>query len=170
MGRRNRQANKKAARARAGKAKKAAQSATHNESKAKKHVSLAGDVSGLAGDSGNTANTAPTALEECDWDGSVNVNVPEGWMTVTDYEDDLLSELEGNDLIESLRSQMCKGAGSCEGLTGYQEIQKKISTQQWKKAERNRGLGYNGLSNRTQRRIGQQAREKASKDEVLRKR
>ena len=47
MGRRNRQANEKAAHARAGKAKEVAQSATHNESKAKKHASLAGDVSGL---------------------------------------------------------------------------------------------------------------------------
>lgn len=41
----------------------------------------------MAGDSGNTANTAPTALEECDWDGSMNVNVRKGSMTVTDYED-----------------------------------------------------------------------------------
>ena len=93
----------------------------------------------MAGDSGNTANTAPTALEECVWDGSMKINVPEGWMTVTDYEDDLLSELEKNDLIESLRSQMCKGVGSCEGLTGYQEIQKKISTPQWKKQNKIEG-------------------------------
>jgi len=64
MGRRKQQAHEKAARARSGKAKKAAQSASHDESTARKRVSLAGDVGGIAGDSDNTA---PTALE-CDWE------------------------------------------------------------------------------------------------------
>ncbi|EDR00337.1 uncharacterized protein LACBIDRAFT_334291 [Laccaria bicolor S238N-H82] len=33
---------------------------------------IAGNIGGMAGDSDDTANIAPTALEECDWDGSVN--------------------------------------------------------------------------------------------------
>ncbi|KIJ90242.1 hypothetical protein K443DRAFT_15402 [Laccaria amethystina LaAM-08-1] len=55
---------------------------------------------------GNAANIAPTVLEECDWDGSVKFDVPKGWLSVTDYENELLPELEGDDLIESLCSQM----------------------------------------------------------------
>jgi len=64
MGHRKQQAHEKAACARSGKAKKVAQSASHDESTARKCVSLAGDVGGIAGDSDNTT---PMVLE-CDWE------------------------------------------------------------------------------------------------------
>jgi len=53
MGRQKQQAHEKAARTRSGKAKKAAQSASHDESTARKRVPLAGDVGSIAGDSDN---------------------------------------------------------------------------------------------------------------------
>lgn len=44
----------------------------------------------------------------------------------------------------------------------------KISTAQWRRAEMNRGLGYNGNSARTKRRAKQQAAAKEKKDEETR--
>jgi hypothetical protein len=51
----------------------------------------------------------------------------------------------------------------------YDEIMKKHTPAEWKEAEKNRGFGYSGNSERSAQRNVQLARKKAKEDEKLRK-
>ena len=87
-------------------------------------------------------------------------------------EDDELSELEGEGLRESLRVRIEGEIEEIESFgvpqfPAYKTIMRDISTGEWQKAESNRALGYNGLSERTQRRHRQEVREADEKNKVL---
>ena len=82
------------------------------------------------------------------------------------YEDDKLSELEGEELQQSLRLVMEDQMGRIEqrkkdqGLTPYETVLQGASAADWKKAESKRGLGYSGPpAARTEREHRQKARK-----------
>lgn len=81
------------------------------------------------------------------------------------YEDEL-SELEGEELQQSLRLVMEDQMGRVEqrkkdqGLTPYETVLQGASAADWKKAEYKRGLGYSGPpAARTEREHRQKARK-----------
>ena len=80
---------------------------------------------------------------ECDWDGSVNHCLSSD----SDWEDELddteFSELEGEDLKESLQKALEAELALLTQLTPY-EVILQATSKEWKRAEQNRGLGYNG--------------------------
>lgn len=85
-------------------------------------------------------------------------------------DEDEIIELQGEELVKSLRGQMeaeiaLERQHSKEGLG---VLMQKIDGQEWEKAESKRSLGYNGLSKRTERRHRQAAREKEVQDEKMR--
>ena len=87
-------------------------------------------------------------------------------------EDDELSELEGEGLRESLRVRIEGEIEEIESFgvpqfPAYKTIMRDISMGEWQKAESNQALGYNGLSERTQRRHRQEVREADEKNKVL---
>ena len=99
--------------------------------------------------------------DECGWDGTVNWvlhsdqggNELEWQSSEPDSSDSELEvmELEGAELIRSLGFRVEKEQ---ETLTGAPSLYERLQTRnvppsQWKKAEQNRHLGYNGLSART---------------------
>ncbi|KAJ7256578.1 hypothetical protein C8J57DRAFT_1235438 [Mycena rebaudengoi] len=94
----------------------------------------------------------PNEDECCSWDGGVNhsLDSDEDWVSAessdsaeSDSDSDLL-ELEGEPLVESLRVQMDHEIAELARATPYEEITKGVSHKQWRKAETNRSLGYNG--------------------------
>lgn len=110
----------------------------------------------------------------CDWDGTVNHKYCES-DSDSDFEfspssesdsEEELSELDGEDLVESIEAER-KKLGLPEPLAIIMESAGNVTV--WAKAEKNRGLGYNGQSKRTQQHRAQKAREKAKIDEELRK-
>jgi hypothetical protein len=89
----------------------------------------------------------------------------------SDENDEDLEDLEGEDLLDSLRNKWEHRQQELEDLakpTPYKHILKKTTANEWKKAEANRGLGYNGESARRKREIAQQLREKEEHDKVMR--
>jgi hypothetical protein len=93
-------------------------------------------------------------------------------------EDDVLSELEGEELQESLRKEMETELQVVEqnkvdiapdlGSTAYDILMRDIPGGQWKAAESNQHLGYNGNAKRTKWRHRQEAREAEEMNKVLR--
>jgi hypothetical protein len=80
--------------------------------------------------------------------------------------------LEGADLVESLRKELENELNLLKqaAQTPYKKISNaNLTARDWKKAEQNRGLGYNGLASRTQRKHRQDAREKAERDKITQK-
>ena len=117
---------------------------------------------------------------ECDWDGSVN-HQPEDLQPSgeggTGYESEASSdeseveilELEGEELLQSLGRRIAKEQELLTTPTPFERL-KNIPESVWAKAEKNRHLGYNGLSKRTRQWREQKAREKDATDAVLRQR
>ena len=69
-------------------------------------------------------------------------------------DDDLLSELEGEELRDSLKLQIEGEIDIIEKLevnkpTAYDTLMQSIHADQWQKAESKQSLGYNGLSKQT---------------------
>ena len=114
--------------------------------------------------------------EECHWDGRIS-HIPSDsdsdseftWSTGSDTEEEF-SELEGDELVGSLQKQLEAEIKMLRQPTPYELITKSRTAKEWVKAESNRSLGYNGLSERTKRRNDQQARAKEKVDAVTRKR
>ena len=79
--------------------------------------------------------------------------------------DEDLSELEGDELKNSLKAQALREKGK---PVPYHQIMQPRSSAQWWKVESNRSLGYNDHSSRTKRREAQFARAKAIEDERTR--
>lgn len=102
-------------------------------------------------------------LDECGYNGGVNVeceSIYEPSDNESEYSDtESLAELDGNELednLVALRHELQELAVP----TPYEEILRKRSAKEWATAESgNRGMGYNGLSGRTERRRAQQARK-----------
>jgi hypothetical protein len=118
---------------------------------------------------------------ECDWDRGVNHFPSDSdwdslndsdWETDSSSESDFgdVSELEGDELVESLQAMLEAEMQILSIPTPYEQILKPHTSGDWKKAERNRRLGYNKLSGRTQRREALEAREKEKLDSVARER
>jgi hypothetical protein len=102
-----------------------------------------------------------------------------GWDTEEEYdglvgdEDEELSELEGEELCESLKIRVegeMKELANAEqaSQTAYAAIMQELSAKDWRKLEAQRGLGYNGQAERTKRRHRQIAREEEEKNKKLR--
>jgi hypothetical protein len=81
--------------------------------------------------------------------------------------------LEGAELVESRLkvrwsywNKLLKEAAE----TPYEKISNgNLTAKDWKRAEQNRGLGYDGHASRTQRKHSQNARDKAESDKIARK-
>jgi hypothetical protein len=102
-----------------------------------------------------------------------------GWDTEREYdgivgdEDEELSELEGEDLCESLRIRVegeMKELANAEQASqaAYAAIMQELSAKDWRKVEAQRGLGYNGQAVRTKRKHRQNVREEEEKNKKLR--
>jgi len=107
----------------------------------------------------------------CGWDGGVNFQASDsddcGYSESGEVE---LQELEGAELLRSLELRLTREHELRAAPVQYSELLRKVSLKEWEKAEKKRGLGYNGLSARTKRRHNQKAREKETKDAVMRQR
>jgi len=79
-------------------------------------------------------------------------------------EDEDFGELEDEELLASLQLQGAQEAEKLKRITAYEKLQRDISECEWKKAESNRALGYNGNSARTKRRSEKAARDKSEAD------
>lgn len=83
--------------------------------------------------------------------------------------EDEVDELEGADLVESLRKEIKKRVDQAT-QTPYEKISNgNLTESDWKKAEQNQGLRYNGLASWTQRKHRQNARQKVERDKITRK-
>ena len=120
-------------------------------------------------------------VEVTSWTGGVNNHLIGFDESDSDFGDteweseeseDEVDELEGADLVESLRKELENELNLLKqaAQTPYEKISNaNLTARDWKKAEQNRGLGYNGLASRTQRKHRQDAREKAERDKITRK-
>ncbi|KAH7902939.1 hypothetical protein BJ138DRAFT_1120921 [Hygrophoropsis aurantiaca] len=122
-------------------------------------------------------------LSDCEYTGGVNTMLPSDSEYETDphsdfeedgMESDLesLCELEGNELdanLAAIGAATCvtQGSQSPPTTSMHNELLIPKTMASWKKAERNRALGYNGHSERTQRRRDKEARDRAEKREKL---
>jgi hypothetical protein len=97
---------------------------------------------------------------DCGYDGGVGHNMSENETEAWTDDDDAsnaesLCELEGEELEANFRVLMAEG-------TPFEMFHAKKTAQEWKKAERNRNLGYNGLSLRRRQEIAKKAKEDAA--------
>ncbi|KIJ33272.1 hypothetical protein M422DRAFT_264821 [Sphaerobolus stellatus SS14] len=114
----------------------------------------------------------------CSWSGGVICapdihGTDDGYITVWDTEeeiesvgeqgdDDIFEVLQGEEVIDGLQKS-CKMQQDLEELstpTSYERIMGVKGLKQWRKAESNRALGYNGLSGHRKREIQQENHEK----------
>jgi hypothetical protein len=73
--------------------------------------------------------------------------------------EDEIDGLEGAELVESLRKEVESELLKQAAETPYEKISNgNLTTKDWKRAEQNRGLGYDGHASRTQRKHSQNAR------------
>ncbi|KAG1794027.1 hypothetical protein EV424DRAFT_1285870, partial [Suillus variegatus] len=95
---------------------------------------------------------------ECEYTGGVNVDSsnsdykPGDLDWETELTDDTLSELSGDELEQNMCILQAKSAAEAVQLTkptAFEKIATGVSHATWKKAKKNRGLGYNGQSQRT---------------------
>ena len=92
------------------------------------------------------------------------------------YEDDELSEMEGEELEKSLKLVMedqmerMEQTKRDQELTSYETVMQSASASDWKKAESKRGLGYSGPpAVRTEREHRQKARKAEEINKEIRK-
>ncbi|KAG1833186.1 hypothetical protein EV424DRAFT_1533308 [Suillus variegatus] len=115
------------------------------------------------------------SCSECEYTGGVNVDSSDSdyepqagdldWET--ELTDDTLLELSGDELEENMRMLQAGCAVEADLLTqttAFEKIAAGVSSAAWKKAEKDRGLGYNGQSQQTHEQRGQQARAAAKED------
>ena len=102
-------------------------------------------------------NSLPGTIEAVTWDAE------------SQDEDDVI-ELQGEELVESLRCQMEAEVTLERQLSkeGLKVLMWKIDAWEWQKAKLKRSLGYNGLSKRTGRHQRQAVWEKEVQDEKMR--
>jgi hypothetical protein len=119
----------------------------------------------------------PSDSEICSWNGGLNhypsdVEKTTHWDSDSESEEDGFSDLEGDELLESLQKVQEKDLKRLENvskLTAFDKMSQNLTSEEWKKAESNRHLGYSKGSTRTQRRHDLEARRKEEKDSVIRK-
>ncbi|KAJ3768680.1 hypothetical protein FB446DRAFT_694658 [Lentinula raphanica] len=134
-----------------------------------------------------------TENDTCVWDGSVNhtsaqshnAGLENEWMTdEEDLADEGFVELVGEESNAGIEEELAQRFETLRLVTAYDEIKKNAyrqvrndafekllqqrTSRQWKEAEKNRGLGYNGHSKRTQQYHKQQAALKEEQAAVAR--
>ena len=85
--------------------------------------------------------------------------------------DDYMSKMDGQELRDSLENQMEREIEQMEGgenPTAYKVLMREIKANQWRKAETNRSLGYNGLSKRKKQFDLQKAKQAEEENKKLR--
>lgn len=124
--------------------------------------------------------TLLTSTEVTAWSGGVNnhlvVSKNDSDFNDTEWDsdssEDEVDELEGDELVDSLQREIEHEICLLQELepTPYERLMTVVTEKEWKRAEQKRGLGYNGHGERTQRKQQQEARERAEKDKIMRKR
>ena len=105
---------------------------------------------------------------DCGYIGGVSVEISESESKSEDWEDSdtdesddkSLSELSGDDLDQNM-AEIRAELEALQAPSMFAMMMEGKTQKQWKKAESDRGLGYNGLSDRTRQR-----REKNTRDRV----
>ncbi len=140
----------------------------------------------LAADHSESEGAIPISsdsdADECtQWTGGVNHELSDTesdltWVETstadsdsTESSEDDMSEVEGDDIVESVRASLEHEIKLLAIPTQYEQISRKLTADDWKKAEKNRSLGYNGNSDRTKRREAKTARDKGIHDKEMRK-
>jgi len=132
------------------------------------------------------SNTAPTASnpavieidydspseQDCGYTGGVNYRFSDTeydsateseWSNGSGSDEDSVVELEGDELDANLHELRKKAHDKAlEEFPKYAQIVMKKSAVEWKKAEKNRTLGYTGNSQRTQQRRAKEAQDRAT--------
>jgi hypothetical protein len=109
---------------------------------------------------------------DCGYTGGVTVDVSETECRSEDWEDTgsdnkSLSELSGDDLDENM-AEIRAELEVLEAPSIFAMMLKGKIQKHWKKAESDRGLGYNGLSDRTWQRRKRNAWERVTRRESAR--
>ena len=142
-------------------------------------IELVDSMSEGEGTVGGAGVTDKASEAECGWDGTVNYQ-PEPFHSSneggreaepsSDESEPEVLELEGKELLQSLGQCITKERELLTAPTPFKRLQIGMSASEWEKAEKNRHLGYNGLSAGTRQRHEQRAREKETRDAVQRQR
>ncbi|KIK37600.1 hypothetical protein CY34DRAFT_40766, partial [Suillus luteus UH-Slu-Lm8-n1] len=119
-------------------------------------------------------------LSDCGYTGGVSCwsdddiieYQPDSFSESTSSDCESLCELEGDDLECNLRQLAAEANSEALGLTVpvntlFKIISRPKTNAIWKKVEKNRSLGYNGLSGRTQRRRDKLARDQAEQQKKM---
>jgi hypothetical protein len=104
------------------------------------------------------------AESDCGYDGGVNMNLSDSDEDGTDWTDsdeESLSEFSGEELERNLQELRKEAEALWEPEVNWKLMERK-SSKDWEKAEKNRALGYTGLSDRTRQRHEKQARDRAA--------
>jgi len=119
-------------------------------------------------------------IECTGWQGGVchiisdSEDSSDGYITIlsSDSEDDDLEDISGEAVIEGLQRewQMRQDLEQLALPTVAEKLMSYSNASLWRKAESNRSLGYNGLSERTKFRHNKQDRDKAAADKITRER
>jgi hypothetical protein len=102
--------------------------------------------------------------EVCSWTGGVNYQPSDHDLTDgSEYSDDdserYLEDLNDQELVQHLECEVQAEIALLQNQTVFEQLQRKATDSEWKKAESNRALGYNGQSDRTHRRKNKEARD-----------
>ena len=90
--------------------------------------------------------------------------------------DDLMSEMDSDDCMNSLERQKEWEVGFLESIRDAEQpdtfgaLMRNVSDKEWRKAEPNQSLGYNGLSKRKEQLDKKKARDAEEKNKILRQR
>ncbi|KAG1865569.1 hypothetical protein C8R48DRAFT_747672 [Suillus tomentosus] len=110
--------------------------------------------------------------QDCGYTGGVNFQfsnteydsaTESEWSNGSESDEDSMVELEGDELDANLHELRKKAHDKAlEAFPKYAQIVRKKSAVEWKKAEKNRALGYTGNLKRTQQRRAKEAQNQAA--------
>jgi len=110
------------------------------------------------------------------WDGGVNHHSSDVEKTThwdSDFEEEGFSDLEGDELLQSLQRAQQKDLerlGNVSNPTAFDKMSQNLTLEEWKMAESNQHLGYSKQSMQTQCCHDLEARWKEEKDSAIQKR
>ena len=87
-----------------------------------------------------------------------------------------MSEMDSDDCMNSMERQMEWEVGFLESTMDAEQpdtfgaLMRNVSDKEWRKAEPNQSLGYNGLSKRKEQLYKEKARDAEEKNKILRQR
>jgi hypothetical protein len=117
----------------------------------------------------NTDNTGWSLTDsesesDCGYTGGVNMDMSDSDEEGSDWVDsdaESLSEFSGSELDVNLEELQQEAEDLRKPMVNWKIMERK-SPKEWAKAEKNRGLGYTGLSDRTRQRREKEARDRAA--------